>query len=72
MTGSGSHLHVGKPRLLATANSLLLELGAWINSHVLTFYSDGTLYALDIHSGAMSTIVQTGTYAHIIAIVEQG
>jgi hypothetical protein len=72
VTGSGAHLHVGKPRLLATATSLLLELGPWMNSNVLTFYSDGVLYALDIHSGAMSTIVQTGTYAHIVAIVEQG
>ncbi len=72
LAGSGSHLRVGKPRLLATATSLLLELGPWINSHVLTFYSDGVLYALDIRSGAMSTIAQAGTYAHIVAIVEQG
>ena len=72
VSGSGSHLRVGKPRLRATASSLLLELGAWINRHVLTFYSDGALYALDIHSGAMSTITQIGTYAHIVAIVEQG
>jgi hypothetical protein len=72
VTGSGSHLRAGKPRLLATATSLLLELGPWINSHVLTFYSDGVLYALDIRSGAMSTIAQTGAYAHIVAIVEQG
>jgi Tol biopolymer transport system component len=72
VTGSGPHQYVGKPRLLTTANSLLLELGAWINSHVLTFYSDGALYALDIRSGAVSTIAQTGSYAHIVAIVEQG
>ncbi len=72
VTGSGLHQHVGKPRLLATATSLLLELGPWMNSDVLTFYSDSALYALDIHSGAISTIAQTGTYAHIVAIVEQG
>lgn len=72
VTGSGLHRYIGKPRLLATANSLLLELGFWINNHVLTFYSDGALYALDIHSGAMSKIAQTGAYAHIVAIVEQG
>lgn len=72
VSGSGAHLRVGKPRLLATATSLLLELGAWINNHVLTFYSDGTIYALDIRTGAMTTIAQTGAYAHILAIVEQG
>jgi Tol biopolymer transport system component len=70
--GSGSHLQVGKPRLLATASSLLLELGPWLNNRILTFYSDGSLYALDIRTGATATIVQTQAYAHIIAVVEQG
>jgi hypothetical protein len=72
VNGTGSHLRAGKPRLLATASSKLLELGVWLNNHVLTFYSDGTMYALDIHSGAIATIAQTRVYAHIITVVEQG
>lgn len=72
VNGAGSHLRIGKPRLLATASSKLLELGVWLGNHVLTFYSDGTMYALDIRSGAIATIAQTGTYVHIIAVVQQG
>jgi len=69
ITGSGKRLHASKPRLLLTSTSLLMELGVWLNDHVLTFYADGTLYALDIHSGAVTTVLQTGAYARIIAVV---
>ena len=68
ISGSGTHLHAGKPRLLATTTDRLLELGAWFNSHIITFYSDGTLYAMDIQSGALTTLAQPGTYARIIAV----
>ena len=47
----------------------LLELGAWFNNHILTFYGDGKLYAMDIQSGAVATIAQTGAYARVIAVV---
>jgi WD40-like Beta Propeller Repeat len=69
ITGSGTHLHANAPQLLATSPAKLLELGPWISSNILTFYSDGSLYALDIKSGAVTTLVQTGVYARIIAIV---
>lgn len=72
INGTGKHLHVDKPQLLATSNALLLELGAWFNGHILTFYSDGTLYAMDISSGAVATIAQTGTYARVIGVVSAG
>lgn len=65
-------LHTSKPRLIATSSSNFVELGAWMNSHVITFYSDNTLYALDIQTGALATIIQTTAYAHAIAIVGQG
>ena len=67
ISGSGT---AAKPRLLATSSALLIELGAWLNDHIVTFYADGALYALDIHTGAVTTILQTATYAHIIATVD--
>jgi hypothetical protein len=66
ISGSGAQLH---PRLLATSPALLIELGAWFNDHIVTFYADGALYALDIRTGAVTTILQTATYARIIAVV---
>jgi len=69
VNGTGKHLQVEKPQLMATSNALLLELGAWFNDHILTFYGDGTLYALDIRTGAVATITQTEAYARIIAVV---
>jgi hypothetical protein len=69
VSGSGKNLHVSKPQLMAGSTARLLELGPWLNNHILTFYGDGTLYALDIQSGAVATIAQTKTYARIIAVV---
>ncbi len=70
VSGSGPRLHASRPRLLVTSTSLLMELGVWLNDHVVTFYADGTLYALDIRSGAVTTILQTEAYARIIAVVD--
>jgi Tol biopolymer transport system component len=69
LTGSGNYLRAGKPQLLATSTAKLLELGTWFNSHILTFYADSNLYALDINSGAVTTIAQTGAYARVVAVV---
>lgn len=69
LSGTGSHLRVGVPQLLVTSTARLLELGPWFNSHVLTFYADGTLYAMDIQSRAATSIVQTNAYARIITVV---
>lgn len=66
---SGKALHASHPRLLLTSTSLLLELGVWLNEHVITFYADGNLYALDIHTGAVTTILQTTAYARIVAVI---
>jgi hypothetical protein len=67
LTGSGSHLHASTPALLATSTARLIELGAWINNSILTFYSDGILYAMDIKSGAVTALAQTQGYARIVA-----
>jgi len=69
ITGPGGQLHASRPRLLATSSALLLELGMWFNNHIVTFYADGALYALDIRTGAVTSILQTTTYARIIAVV---
>ncbi len=69
ISGSGSHLSVSQPHLLATAATQFMELGPWFNSHILTFYSNNYLYAMDIQSGAVAPIVQTRSYARIIAVM---
>jgi hypothetical protein len=69
VSGSGAHLRVGKPQLLATTTSQLVELGPWYNNHILTFYADGALYALDIQSGSLTVFAQPSSYARIVAVV---
>jgi hypothetical protein len=69
--GSG-HLRVSSPALLATSTAGLVELGTWLNGHTVTLYADGNLFALDIKSGAMATLVQAGTYVRAVAVVGSG
>jgi hypothetical protein len=70
ITGSGAHLRAGKPQLLATTTSQLVELGPWYNNHILTFFADGALYALDIQSGSLALFAQPSSYARIVAVVD--
>jgi hypothetical protein len=69
ISGSGAHIHAGKPRLIATSTELLMELGAWFNNHIITFYSDGYLYAMDLQTDALTILAQTNSYANIIAVI---
>lgn len=69
ISGSGTHIHAGIPRLVATSTELLMELGAWFNNHIITFYADGSLYAMDLQTNALTTLAQPGQYARIVAIV---
>jgi hypothetical protein len=69
ISGSGTHLHAGKPRLIATSTELLMELGAWFNNHIITFYADGSLYAMDLQTNAITTLAQPGIYARIVAVI---
>jgi hypothetical protein len=39
---------------------------------MLALYADDSIYVLDVHSGAVATIVQTGAYARVIAVIGQG
>jgi hypothetical protein len=70
LSGSGTDLQVGQPHLLATASSRYIELGPWLNNHILTFYADGFLYALDTSSGAVMVITHTGAYARIAGVLQ--
>lgn len=72
INGSGNSLSVGSPHPIATTSAQLLELGPWFNNHVLTFYCDNSLYAVDVQTGATAFIVHTGTYARIIAVTGLG
>lgn len=69
ISGSGANLRAGKPQLLATTTNQLVELGPWYNNHILTFYADGALYALDIQSGSLAMFAQPSSYARIVAVV---
>jgi outer membrane protein assembly factor BamB len=68
---SARRLHVGAPQLLSVATSRFVELGPWMSNNILTFYSDGSLYALNTRTGAVATIAQTAAYARIIAVIGQ-
>ena len=72
INGSGKSLSVGNPHLMATSTAQLLELGPWFNNHILTFYADNSLYAVDIQTGATAFIVHAGTYARVIAVTGLG
>ncbi|HTI14421.1 MAG TPA: hypothetical protein VL461_07625 [Dictyobacter sp.] len=56
-----------QPQLLATTTAGYVELGAWLSPSVVTFYANDALYALDVTDGAVTQIVQTGSYARSIA-----
>jgi hypothetical protein len=69
ISGSGTHIHAGKPRLVATSTELLMELGAWFNNHIITFFADGFLYAMDLQTNALTKLVQSDKYASIVAVI---
>lgn len=69
ISSSGSHLYAGKPELIATSTARLVELGTWFNNHIITFYGDGTLYAMDTQTDAFTTLIQPSTYARVIAVI---
>ena len=72
VSGSGSHLSAGKPKLLATSSNQLVELGPWLNGHILSIYADGALYALDIQSGSVALFARPNGYAYIVAAIGSG
>jgi hypothetical protein len=69
INGAGAQMRVGQPQLLATANTRVIELGPWLNDHIVTFYADGWIYALDMQSDTIARITNTQAYAHIVGII---
>jgi hypothetical protein len=69
VNGSGTQLQVSKPELFSPSTSLYVELGPWLDNHILTFYADNSLYAVDMQSKAIATVAHTKGYARIVAVV---
>ena len=59
-----------EPQLLVTSTAKYLELGSWLNASVVTLYADNAFYALDVQQHTVMTLMTTGTYAHIISVIE--
>jgi hypothetical protein len=72
VSGSGAHLTVGTPQLLVTTAAHFIELGAWLNQHIITFYADGSLYAFDTQTNGYKQLINTSFYMHIVAVGSQG
>ena len=72
ISGSGAHLQVGHPQLVTISTAKLLELGPWLNSHVITIYGDNAIYALDLKNGSLTTLTRGGSYLRIIATAGTG
>ena len=60
---------INTPVVVANFNTLLVELGGWLDSHTLILYSDNGIYALDINTAAISLLASTFIYSHIIGLV---
>jgi len=70
LSGSGSKLTVSSPDLVAFSTARLVELGPWLNSHVLTVYADGSLYAYDVQNNALLRLAKGGTsYLRALGVV---
>ncbi len=72
ISGSSAHVQVSHPQLISTSTTRLLELGPWLNSHVVTMYADGSVYALDVQSGALTSLGHPGGYVRILAVIGTG
>ncbi len=70
INSSGTQSRGGNVQLLATATAPYVELGAWLNNHIVLLYADNALYALDVEQGTLALIVQTGAYAQIVGLVQ--
>lgn len=70
--GTDGRVQVSRPLLVSTSTTRLLELGPWLNGHVVTMYGDGSLYALDVQDGALTSLGHPGGYVRILAVIGAG
>jgi hypothetical protein len=66
LSGSGTQLKVGKPQVLMTTIAHFMELGSWLNSHIVTLYADGNLYALDITTSTATVLANVQATAKLV------
>lgn len=59
-----------EPQLVVSSTAKYVELGSWLSNSIVTFYADNALYALDVQQHTVATLVTTGAYAHIVAVIE--
>jgi len=43
-----------------------MELGSWLNSHIVTLYADGNLYALDITTSTATVLANVQATAKLV------
>jgi hypothetical protein len=58
-----------EPQLLASVTAKYIEVGDWLNDHVVTFYVNNALYALDVRNQSVAQLASTGTYARVLAVL---
>jgi hypothetical protein len=58
-----------EPQLLASVTAKYIEVGDWLNDHVVTFYANNALYALDVRNQSVAQLASTGTYARVLAVL---
>jgi hypothetical protein len=66
LSGSGTNLRVGKPQVLMTTSARFMELGSWLNAHIVTFYADSNLYALDITTSTATVLANVRATAKLV------
>lgn len=66
---SGQQLQVSSPSLFITTTADLLELGPWLDEHIVTLYADGLIYALDTQSGALTALAASDNYLHLLGVL---
>jgi hypothetical protein len=66
ISGSGSHLVIGKPQVLMTTTAHFMELGAWLNSHIVTLYADSNLYAVDTTTSTATVLANVQATAKLV------
>lgn len=72
INGNGKQVQVAKPGVLAITSARFVELGPWVNDHILTSYADNAIYAMDVTTGAMKTVIKGSGYMRILSIVQRG
>jgi hypothetical protein len=58
------------PKVVASFNSRLVELGGWLDSHTLLLYADQGIYAINTQTAAISLLAVVKQYSRIVGLVQ--